>query len=151
MSDNEGRHLVRIHVDREPLESPNPTTGIALYALAAIDQHIELFREINGDHEDPVVHRTDEPVHLKLEEHFYSQRVITIIVNLERKQVDKRRLSFDEVVALDKDLPPPGPNILITVDYANGPAQNPKGALRKGEWVWLREGMEFDVSATDRS
>jgi len=37
--------LVRIHIDREVYESPNPTAGEALYEPAHIAEHRELFRE----------------------------------------------------------------------------------------------------------
>ena len=36
MSVNVAAHLVRVHIDREAYESPHPTTGEALYALAAL-------------------------------------------------------------------------------------------------------------------
>ena len=32
-------HLVRIHINRVALQSPNPTTGEALYALGNIPKH----------------------------------------------------------------------------------------------------------------
>ncbi len=46
---------IRIHIDRQPYESPNPTTGDALYALGAVAQQNELFREASGDHEDGLI------------------------------------------------------------------------------------------------
>jgi hypothetical protein len=144
-------NCVRVHIDREPYDSPGLTTGLALYALAAVAEHCDLFREIGGDNEDELVLRTDQNVKLTNGDHFYSQRVITIAVNTEPKEVDKRRLSFDDLVKLAGDLPPEGGNIVITIDYSNGPRENPKGRLRKGHSVLIREGMEFDVSATDRS
>src|SRR5208282_1540608 len=58
-------HLVRIHIDREVYESPNPTTGEALYELAHIAAHRELFREVGGDHEDPEVPREATVIRLK--------------------------------------------------------------------------------------
>ncbi len=151
MSVSVAAHLVRIHIDREPYDSPNPTSGPVLYALADVGEHRELFREVDGDREDELVPRDAEVVHLHENEHLYSQRVFTIFINTEEKEVEKRKLSFDDLVRLAGDLPPPGPNILITIDYSNGPPENPKGALRQGQSVRIKDGMEFDVSATDRS
>ena len=152
MTNSEHQRTMRIHIDRVPLGSPDPTTGNALYRLGAVADHSDLFREVDGgSQEDQIVPRSDEPVHLHPDEHFYSQKETTIIVNTEKKEAVKRRLSFDEVVALDPELPPPGPNILYTVDYADGPPQNPKGAMRKGDHVGICDGMKFDVAATDRS
>ncbi len=149
MSDILRADRVRIHIDREPYDSPNPTTGHALYALAAIGDHRDLFREVGGDNK--LVPREAHEVRLTTDEHFYSLRVFTIVVNTEAKEVEKRRLSFDDLVKLAGDLPPEGGNIVITIDYSNGPPENPKGRLRKGHSVLIRNGMEFDVSATDRS
>lgn len=142
---------VRIHIDRERYESPNPTTGAALYALGGVPEHFDLFREIGGDREDELIERNDHKVHVKEDEHFYSQKVFTIIVNTEKKEVAKNRLTFDEVVKLAFDPVPTGKDVLITVDYAKGPPENPKGSMKKGQTVRIKNGMIFDVTATDRS
>ena len=57
------KHSVRIHLDRQAHESPNPTTGEALYALGAVPEHHELFREASGDREDEPVPRVFYPEH----------------------------------------------------------------------------------------
>jgi hypothetical protein len=145
------KQKVRIHIDREPYESSNPTTGAALYALADIAKHRELFREIGGDHEDELIPRDESEVHLKEDEHFYSQKAITIIVNAEEKEVTETRLSFEEVVKLAYPVPPAGQNIIFTITYRKGPAHNPKGTLVAGESVKIKKGMIFDVTPTDRS
>lgn len=151
MSMHAGAHTVRIHVDHEPYQAPSSTNGEALYALAGIPQHLELFKELNGNQEDQLVTRDAHHLELAQDEHFYSQRTFTIAVNTEQKEIAKRRLSFDDLIRLEFGVPPEGPNIKITVDYSNGPAVNPKGSLRHGQSVRVRNGMEFDVSATDRS
>ncbi len=142
---------VRIHIDRAPHESPNPTTGKEIYVLGEVAEHHDLFREIGGNHEDELVERHAHDIKLKADEHFYSQKVYTVIVNTEPKEVAKNRLSFDEVVKLAFDPVPSGPNILITVDYGMGPHENPKGSLRQGQSVRIKNQMVFDVTATDRS
>ena len=53
--ENEHKHQVRIHIDQKPYESPNPTTGEALYSSAMSSRVIDLFREVRGDKEDPNV------------------------------------------------------------------------------------------------
>jgi len=142
---------VRIHIDREPYHSPNPTTGAALYELGCVPQHRDLFREVEGAGEDELIARHAHDIHVDPDQHFYSQKVFTIIVDTEPKEVTKNRLSFDDVVKLAFETPPSGPNILITVDYGLGPPQNPQGALSQGQSVRIKDGMVFDVSATDRS
>ncbi len=145
-------HKVRIHINREPYHSPTPTTGVALYELDGISEHHDLFREICGDREDELIERHAHDVPIHEDEHFYSQRVFTVIVNAEAKEVEKNRLTYEDVVKLaDFEVPPPGSNILITVDYGMGPAENPQGSLRQGQAVRLKTRMVFDVTATDRS
>ncbi len=74
-----------------------------------------------------------------------------IIVNAEEKRVDGKRISFEALVKLAFENPPTGPNILITIDYGDGPPANPKGSLKPGESVKIKNRMSFDVTATDRS
>lgn len=74
-----------------------------------------------------------------------------IIVNAEEKRVEGRRISFEELVRLAFGTPPTGENILITIDYSRGPPANPKGSLKPGQSVKIKDRMVFDVTATDRS
>lgn len=75
----------------------------------------------------------------------------TIIVNGRPKVVTKKELSFAEIVALAFDNPPQGPNIVITVTYRRGEGNKPEGSLVEGETVRIKEGMIFNVTATDKS
>lgn len=151
METPEKSHVVRIHIDRQPYESPTPTTGEALYTLGNVARHRELFREVGGDHEDELIRRDAVNVHLKQDEHFYSQRAIDIVVNGEKKEVVELRLTFGEVVKLAYPVPPDGQNIMFTVVYRKGPPENPKGELLEGQSVRIKNGMVFDVTPTDRS
>jgi len=128
------QHDVRIHIDRQPFESPDPTTGAALYALGKLGAHRELFREVGGEYED-------EPV----------PNDFHIIVNARPKVVTERFLSFAQIVALAFDNPPTGPNIMFTITYRNGPPQNPEGSLLEGQSVKIKDKMVFNVTPTDKS
>ncbi len=75
----------------------------------------------------------------------------TIIVNGRAKVVTKKELSFAEVVALAFDNPPQGPNVVITVTYRRGEGNKPEGSLIEGETVKIKEGMIFNVTATNKS
>lgn len=146
-----GEDLVRIEIDRKVYQSPNPTTGAALYELAHIAQHSELFREVVGDHEDQVVPRDATIIHLKQDDHFYSEKAVTILVNGEPHEETETRISFEEVVKLAYPVPPSGTCIEFTVTYRNGPSTNPKGTLTAGHSVRIKNRMIFDVTPTDRS
>lgn len=143
--------LVRIHIDRDPYESPNPTRGRALYKLADIGQNRDLYRVGDGNNEDVEIPRDDTVIHLAEDEHFYSQKEIKVVVNGEEKETSETRLSFNEVVALAFPVPPTGANIMFTITYRKGPNANPRGTLTEGNSVKVKKGMIFDVTATDRS
>lgn len=151
----ERKHGVRIHIDQKPYESPNPTTGEAIYKLGNIQPGLELYREVRGDKEDLPIPNGPETVHLKQDEHFHSGPVqskeITIFVNGQKKVVETKELSFAQVVALGFNPVPTGPNILFTITYENGPHSNPEGSLMESGTVKIKKGMVFNVTATDKS
>ena len=155
MENQRREHIVSIHIDEKPYESPNPTTGEALYKLGHIPLGYDLFREVRGDREDPIVENDDEPVHLRENEHFHSgpaqPRKYTIIVNGQQKVVTTRKVSFQEIVKLAFPTPPTGTNILYTVSYEDGPRVNPQGSLKEGQSVVVKNWMIFNVTATDKS
>ncbi|MBY3201336.1 hypothetical protein HFO22_08955 [Rhizobium laguerreae] len=131
--------------------SPDPTTGKALYELGHIGERKDLYRERQGDREDELVPRDHTIIDLKQNDHFYSQKTVHIVVNGEQKETSETRLSFEEVIILTFGSIQQGPLILYTIVYRKGPPQNPKGSLTKGETVRVKNGMIFDVTATDRS
>ena len=155
MENHEHKHEARIHIDEKPYESPNPTTGEALHKLGHVQPGFELFREVRGDKEDPVVENDVEPIHLRQDEHFHSgpaqPRKFTIIVNGQKKVVTKKIATFDEIVKLAFPSPLAGTNILYTVSYEDGPRVNPQGSLKEGQSVKVKNGMIFNVTATDKS
>ena len=73
----------------------------------------------------------------------------TIIVNGREKVVTKKEMSFAEIVALANLLS--GPNIVYTVTYRRGEGNKPEGTLVEGDSVKIKEGMIFNVTATDKS
>jgi len=81
----------------------------------------------------------------------FTNREIDIIVNGQKKTVAKRALSFSEIVALAFETPPAGQNVIFTVTYRKGPEPKPAGTLIPGESVHIKEGMIFNVTATDKS
>jgi hypothetical protein len=151
MSENAEAHLVRVHIDREPQKSPNPTTGKALYELGKVDKHSELFREIDGNKEDVPIPRDETPLHLKQDEHFYSEKAVTIIVEGTRHLWPKGEISYAQVVTLEVPDYPLHPEITYAVKYKNGPDRKPEGVLAPGASVKVKEGMIFSVSETGQS
>ena len=79
-----------------------------------------------------------------------AKKPIKIFVNTKPKEVEKKELTFDEVIALAQPLPS-GPNYEYTIDYRKAAGEKHKGELLPGETVKVKDGTIFDVSATDKS
>jgi hypothetical protein len=155
MIEQEHSQIVRIHIDEHRYQSPNPTSGLALYRLGSIADDFELYREVGGNHEDKVVEKGPETIHLFEDEHFHSGppvvREETIIVNGTPHEWTKRKITYAEVVTLDVPSYPQHPEITYSVKYKNGPRHKPEGTLSPGGSVRVREGMVFSVSPTSQS
>lgn len=144
--------MVRIHIDREPYESPNPTTGEALYALGGEGKHKELFREVDGNKEDQPIPRDNTVIHLKEDEHFYSEKAVTIIVEgTPHLWPQGEKISYAQVVTLEVPDYAKHPEITYSVTYEKGPEKKPEGPLAPGASVKVKEGMIFHVSETGQS
>jgi hypothetical protein len=76
---------------------------------------------------------------------------ITIIVNGRPKTVTSRELTFEQIVNLAFPNPPSGPNVVFTVTYHNAHGEKPEGTLLPGGTVKVKDGMEFDVTETNKS
>lgn len=123
----ESKHEVRIHIDQHKYESPNPTTGAALYILGKVASGLELYREVTGNHEDQPIDNGPEIVHLKEDEHFHSgpPKTYTIFVNGQKKTINKKMISFAEVVALAYPTP-------ATIFCTRCPTRTVRTPTRKG-------------------
>jgi hypothetical protein len=66
---------VTIHFGKVKKESPNPTTGEALYKLGGIDFNtLDLFRELHDKGDDELIPNDLTEIHLKNGDHFYSSQ-----------------------------------------------------------------------------
>ncbi len=151
--EHEHKHEVRIFIDQHSYHSPNPTTGAALYALGKVEPGHVLYREMRDDREDPEVANSPEAIHLKNDDHYRSvkPKAYTIYVNGQVKIVTTKMATYEQIVALAYPNPVTGPNVIYTVGYQDGPHENPSGSLRPNGKVYLKDGMIFDVTPTDKS
>ncbi len=144
------KHEVRVHIDQEPFSSPNPTTGVALYALGGVGEGFKLFKEVEGDREDAAVPKDATEIRLKEDEHFHSQKLFSIFVNSDEHEVEKKEISYAQVV--DLYLGSGGkPSNEYLVKFSHGPAENPSGTLAPGQKVFVKDGMRFRVAGTGES
>lgn len=143
-------HLVRVHINQQAYQSPNPTTGEALYLLGDVPKHEKLYREVSGNKEDEFIPHDETPVHLTEDEHFHSSKVISILVNGDEHDVDLKEISYTRVVELY--LGSGGkPSNEYLVKYSHGPAENPSGTLAPGQNVKVKNDMRFRVAGTGES
>lgn len=75
-----------------------------------------------------------------------------LIVNSEEKEWDGSKISFAEIVDLALGEYLEGvDSVAYTVQYVCGPRENGEGVLVEGREVRVKDGMQFNVSKTDRS
>ena len=60
-------------------------------------------------------------------------------------------MSIEEIVALAYETPPTGDGVQFTMQYTKVHSDKPKGTLVEGQSVKVKEGMEFDVTPSNRS
>lgn len=87
----------------------------------------------------------------KLAKEGKDKKAFEIIVNGQPKEVAGKEVSFEEIAALAFSNPPSGPNVIFTMTYRRGEGNKPEGSLVAGETVKLKDGMIFNVTATDKS
>jgi multiubiquitin len=76
----------------------------------------------------------------------------TIVVDGTQHQWGEREISYEQVVNIAySGSPPSGDQVQITVGYRRGRGNKPEGDLEPGQSVKVKDGMIFDVTATDRS
>jgi hypothetical protein len=86
-----------------------------------------------------------------VERFFTRTREYHLFVNTRPKEVPTPTLGFWDVVKLTFSQAVPSPTTYYTVTYKHGPKTNPEGSLVAGETVHIKDGMRFNVTATDKS
>ena len=78
------------------------------------------------------------------------KKLVTIIVNTQEHQVEKEKISFDELVHLAFNPLPTGNDIQFQIAYHKGQG-NKEGKLLPGQSVEVKNGMIFDVTTSYKS
>jgi Multiubiquitin len=96
----------------------------------------------NPEHTNITADDHDKPEH---------DKTVEIIVNAQKHDVPKGNITFEALANLAYNgSPPSGPNVVITITYSRG-EDGKQGSLLAGGTVKTKEGMVFNVRATDRS
>lgn len=78
-------------------------------------------------------------------------KTYSIIVNGRPRTVVGKELSYENLLKLAfGDKVPTGPNVVISAVYSRG-ENGKQGSLLPGDSVKVKDGMVFDVTATDKS
>ena len=130
-------------------------TGAEIRELGSIPPDYEIFLAIKKPWEDEPI-PDDKQVNLARPEieRFYSVSKhfkVELIVNGRKKPWNEKIITFEQVVVLAFDIYDPNPNRVYTVTYAKGPHENPEGAMVRGEKVYVKNKMIFNVTSTDKS
>lgn len=130
-------------------------TGAEIRKLGSIPAEDEIFLAIKKPWEDEPI-PDDKQVNLARPEieHFYSKDKdykITLIVNGRAKNWTEKSITFEQVVVLAFGTYDPNPDKVYTVTYDKGPHENDEGSMVRGEKVYVKNKMIFNVTATDKS
>lgn len=130
-------------------------TGAQVRKLGNISAEEDIFLKIREPWKDEVI-IDDTNIDLARPgiEYFFSKGKMTqtiIIVNGREKQWKEKTISFEQVVTLAFGSYTEKPNTVFTITYKGGPEQNPQGSMVKGDKVYVKNKMIFNVTATDKS
>lgn len=71
--DSNKKATVEIFIDKNKKESPETTTGGALYLLGGVDANLfDLYREVHGKGEDELIRNDASTVTVKNGDHFFT-------------------------------------------------------------------------------
>jgi hypothetical protein len=76
---------------------------------------------------------------------------VTVVVNGQKKQVAKEKLSYEDVVALAGYQVPIPANVVYDVSYSKGESDQEGALVAGGKAVKAHEGMQFRVDPSNRS
>lgn len=128
-------------------------TGLVLKTLARVDTATTAVCKVSAAGAGQQI-EDDEVIDLTaggVEKFKTAPLVITIIVNGRPTQVHKRELNFMGIVRIYDPNATINDRTAYTVTFKRGPAANPEGSLVDGQSVKLKNGMVFNVTATDKS
>lgn len=130
-------------------------SGAEIRELGNIPNDDDIYLSIKKPWEDEPI-PNDKQVNLARPEieHFYSKSKnfsISLIVNGRPKVWTEKTITFEQVVLLAFGSYDPNPAKIYTVTYDRGPRQNEEGSMVKGDKVFVKDKMIFNVTATDKS
>ncbi len=68
------KETISIHIDKQKYDSPEDTTGQALYILGSVPADFDLFLEVPGPGADLLIPRNENTFKVKESSHFYTAK-----------------------------------------------------------------------------
>lgn len=155
-TDEFGKRVLQLTINSKQYEwHQEYITGAEIRRLGDIPQEDEIFLAIKKPWEDEAI-PDDKQVNLARPEieHFFSVSKhfkVELIVNGRPKQWTEKTITFEQVVVLGFGSYDPNPNRVYTITYDRGPHENSEGSMVKGNKVYVKNKMIFNVTATDKS
>jgi len=154
---NEELHLHLIINEKNYKWEHQFITGAQVKQLGNIPQSDKLFLAIKRPWEDELI-SDDTEVDLARPgiEKFYSKphddfEHVVIVVNGRPKNWAERKINYEQLVKLAFPNYVENEAIVYTVTYTNGPKQNEESSMVKGDVVFVKNQMIFNVTPTNRS
>lgn len=79
------------------------------------------------------------------------EEVQCVIVNAREKAWSDDKISFNDVVKLAYGEVSSNPNVIYTINYKRGVPSKPEGSMVKGEVIYVKNKMIFNVTQTNKS
>jgi len=118
-----------------------------------VSAELGLWRDVPDDLDDPL--ETDEVVLIADGDRFFTKPLphheIRIYVNGRPREVDRKRVTYEQIVSIAFPDGPAGPNVTHTVTYTGAAGPKSDGSLAAGGSVKVKEGTAFNVTSTDKS
>jgi len=155
-NEEQGKSILHFSINDRRYEWPQEyITGAEIRKLGDIPADDEIFLAIKKPWKDePIPNEKEVNLARPEVEHFYSKDKhfkIVLLVNLEEKPWAEKTITFEQVIVLAYGTYDNNEDKGYTVTYDRGPHQNPEGTLVKGERVFVKDKMIFNVKQTGKS
>lgn len=80
-----------------------------------------------------------------------NEKEVKILVNGRERIVPKKKITYEEIIALAFGEYIENPDVVYSISYSKGEDKKPKGGIVKGQDVMVKEGMIFNVTTTNKS
>lgn len=148
---------LKLSVDNHPFETDEQfLTGLQIKERAGIPAENDLYLVVPGYEDELIDNNKSVNFARPGVERFVSRKHgsgITLIVNAipVSHTAPATSVSYEQIVAYAFPKALSNGEVGYTVTYCDGPTSNPEGVLVKGQRVFTKHHMRFDVTATHKS